>query len=531
MSEIPDKPGSLPRLLPLVTALFAVIVCLHIGSALRDMALVRPSHLGVALNYGRGEINLLRPMMPGFNANGIPTAQEIPLWQAAAGLAFKLARSEWYGWANMVSLACFATSLWPLFQVARRYVSDRAAWWTLAFYLAQPLTVIMAGEAATDGFCLAVTIWFLFFADKMIHGSPLYFIPATVLGIVAALSKLPFFMAVGLCSVGLLFLNNPRNWRNWFLLATAGAISGAVLMIWTRYTNDLAAQALYPYYDLRLRDNPDLQQWFFGDLHTRLRPGLWIKGGWRFLHATLGVLPLVGLLLIALFTPGVRVGKLWIVATFAVTLVFTPVVLNHWHYFLMCCPPVAMLCGAVLARWEPYWANLMPRGWLRLSIAFVALAGGVLDGVVTMKIALDYDPFPKHISAILKAHTSPKDKIVIFGEPGWGGEVLFRSGRDGLSVYAMETPRSSNAVGLRDLMGKPEHLNHLKVLGYNKLVLLSESPVRYAVQAANPGARRSRILYPETIAPEADQWREVFRSEDILIKEIPSAVTVISPSN
>lgn len=524
MSESSNQPVPLPRLLPLVGALFAVIVCLHIGSALRDMALIRASHLGVALNYGRDGIDLLKPMMPGFNANGVPTAQEIPLWQAAAGLAFKLTGSEWYGWANLVSLLFFATSLWPLFQLARQYISERAAWWTLIFYLAQPLTVIMAGQAATDGFCLVVTIWFLYFADRMIRtGKAWYFVPTACFGIVSALSKLPFFMAVGLCSMGLLLLNNPRNWRNWILLALAGGISGAVLMIWTGYTNDLAAQALYPYYDLRLRDNPHLQQWFFGDLSTRLRPGLWIKGGWRFLHATLGALPLVGLLLVALFLPGVRLAKFWIVATFVVTLVFTPVVLNHWHYFLMCCPPVALLCGAVLARWEPAWASMMPHANLRLGIVFVALMGCVLDGVVTMKIALDYDPFTKQISGILKEHTSPTDKLIVFGEPGWGGEVLFRSGRAGLSVYDLETPPSSKAVGLRELLTKPEHLDRLRSLGYTKLVLLSESTVRFAVQAGNPGAQRTRILYPDSIAPNVDQWPEVLRTQDILIKQIPAA--------
>jgi len=69
----------------------------------------------------------LRPVIVGFNATGTPTAQELPLWQAAAALVFKATNSTWYGWANLVSLLLFATGLWPFFQLARQYVGERAA--------------------------------------------------------------------------------------------------------------------------------------------------------------------------------------------------------------------------------------------------------------------------------------------------------------------------------------------------------------------------------------------------------------------
>ena len=58
------------------------------------------------------------------------------------------------------------------------------------------------------------------------------------------------------------------------------------LAFWTRHTNALAAEDEYPYIDLRLSHSPFLKFWFFGDLHYRLRPGPWIKGAWRFLHAS-----------------------------------------------------------------------------------------------------------------------------------------------------------------------------------------------------------------------------------------------------
>lgn len=108
----------------------------------------RASHLGAAVEYAHGPINLFRPMMVGFNATGTPTAQEFPIWQAAAGLVFKLTQSTWYGWANLTSLLFFATCLWPFFRLARQYVGERAAWWSLAFFLMQPLIIVNAGEAS-----------------------------------------------------------------------------------------------------------------------------------------------------------------------------------------------------------------------------------------------------------------------------------------------------------------------------------------------------------------------------------------------
>ena len=63
-------------------------------------------------------------------------------------------------------------------------------------------------------------------------------------------------------------------------------------------------------------------------------------------------------------------------------------------------------------------------------------------------------------------------------------------------------------------------LRRLKELGYNKLVLVSESPVRFAVEAANPGSKRQRRFYPKSISKSVDAWPVDFQSDELLIKEI-----------
>lgn len=509
---------------PLVVTLFALIVAFHLGGALLGKSLYRASHLGTALEYARGPISLLRPVIVGFNATGTPTALELPIWQAAAGLAFKLTHSTWYGWANLVSLFFFATALRPFFQLARQYVGERPAAWATVFLLAEPLVVVMAGEAATDGLCLAAMIWFLFFADKMIRtGSGWWWWPATLFAVLSALLKMPLFFAAGLFSVFLLMFNRAPAWRPWALLAAVGAVTAAAFGLWTHYTNSLAAQAEYSYTELRLAHSHFIVQWFFGDMHYRLSPGPWLKGGWRFLHATTGALPLSVLLVLALLRPGNRLPKLWLLATVLTTLVFTHLVLEHWHFYLMCAPAVAMLCGATLARWEDFWAQEMPIPALRGALAAAMLVFSAIDGVIAMKVAGDYDSFPKEMSVLIREHTGPADRLLVYTcDPLWGGEVLFRSDRKGLCVPILNgTPDGPTPKGLFDLLNSEADLRRLKSLGYNKLVLVSESPVRYAVAASNPGTHRKRAHYPERISTTVDGWPEVYRTEDILIKKIP----------
>jgi hypothetical protein len=126
------------------------------------------------------------------------------------------------------------------------------------------------------------------------------------------------------------------------------------------------------------------------------------------------------------------------------------------------------------------------------------------------------------MSVLIRQHTKPGDKLIVCGENSFGGEVLFRSGRTGLCVYNLEGLKGvSTVTGLYELLGNEADLHRLKSLGYNKLVLLSESPVSVAISAVNPGSRKTREYYPARISPTVDAWPVVYRSEDLLIKEIP----------
>jgi hypothetical protein len=138
-----------------------------------------------------------------------------------------------------------------------------------------------------------------------------------------------------------------------------------------------------------------------------------------------------------------------------------------------------------------------------------------------IKIAPDYDPFPQEMSRVLRQYTKPTDKLILYdSNVRWGGEELSAADRKGFYVYGIDNVQGGrSSKGLRDLLNSDTDLAHLKALGYNKLVLLSESPMQFAAQGLN--GKRRRFMYPASISPRVDAWPVVYQNEDILIKEIP----------
>jgi hypothetical protein len=200
----------------------------------------RDIHLGAALHYAQTRIDLGDKVIVGFNATSTPTIQELPVSQMVAALAFKLFGTSWWGWANIVSLALFFESPVPAFS-NRADVPRRTPRLVDAdFFLAEPLVFVNSGAAATDGFYLVVTIWFLYFGVKLVSEPGLKWgAPACAFGSLAAVSKLPFFMTAGLALFLLVLWQHGFCFKRIFFLAVAGGVSGGLFLIWTHYTDAL----------------------------------------------------------------------------------------------------------------------------------------------------------------------------------------------------------------------------------------------------------------------------------------------------
>ena len=492
-------------------ALIALVVVFHVGSALRGRGEFRDMHLGAALHYTQTKIDLADTVIVGFNATGTPTIQELPVWQMATGLAFKLF-GTWWGWANIVALALFLHCLFPLFQTARMYLDERRAWWTLIFFLAEPLVFLNAGTAATDGFCLSMAVWFLFCGVKLVREPGLKWLAAAcAFGSLTAVSKLPFFMATGLALFFLVLWQSGFDFKRLSFLAAAGGVSCVLFLLWTHYTDAFQANAIFPLVDLRLKGTTNgttMMFWYFGDLHYRLSAGNWIKGGWRMMTCLLGGFALAGLVALALANKkGNPVARCLLAGALLTTLVFTHLVLHHWHYYLMLAPAVALLCAEGLSVLETKFSPQGPKPAMSFFVS-VLIVLSLLQGLMGMR-ELTYDPYPAQMADIIRQHTAAADKLVITGG-GWGGEELLRSNRQGLSAWDAH------------IFDRPEDLAKLKSLGYNKLVMLSESPFHNAIQVVNPGqAGTPRDFYSGHLMPQVEKWPTILQTEDILIKDIP----------
>jgi len=474
----------------------------------------RDQHLGTALEYARGRIDVAHTIIPGFNATNTPTFLELPVWQALLALIFR-ACGTWFGWANILALLLFSSCLWPAYRLARIYSDERRSWWALIFFLAQPVIVVFSGYGGTDGFGTAMMVWFTYFAVELIRSGQLRFIaPAIVFAVLSVLTKAPFFVAAGIASF--VILVHHVGWRllRWWPLALVGLIAVCSLLAWTRFTEGVMANAEFPQMDLRLSKNPDLFYWYFGDLAYRLNPGTWVRSGWRFLVNTCGSFSLLAVIVGGFLIRRHPVATGWLIGSAISTAIFAHVVLYHAHYYAMYSFGLALLSAEAMF-WLEQRLNLIS---LTRQIIFVAgvmmtLTLSAAQGVIAMETVLQADPYRRRVPQIVKEHTSPNDKLIIEGT-GWGGETFILAERRGLSVYNTK------------LLDNPEAMRRLQELGYNKLVLISESPLLQAVEMTNPGnGGRERYIAHRHASPVTASWRETYHSDDVVIKEIPPAVS------
>ena len=134
-------------------------------------------------------------------------------------------------------------------------------------------------------------------------------------------------------------------------------------------------------------------------------------------------------------------------------------------------------------------------------------------------LTLTADPYMRNLGKTIAAHTTPEDKLVVING-GWGGDLLILSGRKGLSA---DTP---------EIVNRRQDASSLQDLGYNKAVIASESPLLYAAQTTNPGSgQRVRTSWQMFATPDFEEWREIYRSEDIVIKELPGDTQKEPPGN
>ncbi|MBE2205748.1 MAG: glycosyltransferase family 39 protein [Chthoniobacterales bacterium] len=497
-------------LLPVLTiSLCALVVGFHLASAIGGYPHYRDQHLGAAINYARDGVDFLRPIIPGFDANHVGTPQEPPLWQALAALGIRVLHGNWVA-GNIVSLLLFASGLWPLWKIAADSLGPRGAWWTLIAFLTQPLIFLVAGQASVDGLSLVFAIWFYYATLMMIRGGSWSWLPLVVVaGILSSTTKLPLFMAAG-AGAGFLLLAEYRNRpARWIQLVIAGLVCAGVFFWWNRLTTNILVTAEYPQVKLWLKDNPAMWRWYFGDWAFRLNPANWIKGGWSALNCLFGSFALVGFFVLGLLRGSLRPVLCWLAGTLLTLMIFSHLVLVHRHYYILFSPVIALLVGsALLVVEEKLRATAFPIRLLTAPLLAGVLLLGTVQGLIGMEVVLNYDPFYKRMANLIREHVGENEKILIQGG-GWG-QMLMLSDREGLAIFADAT------------LTQPGTVDDLRKRGFTKLVMLSESPLLWALKKTNPGAGAlERESYRDHWTDVIDPWPIEYQDADLLIKRLP----------
>jgi hypothetical protein len=447
-------------------------------------------------------------MIVGFNASHTGTPLEFPLWQGLTGIVLRHAGGGW-AWGNVVAWLCFASCLWPFFRLARDPLGERAAGWVLLAFVLQPLIVLNAGQAGTDGLSLAASVWFLYFARRLAAtGEWKWWSVAAFTGALAATQKVPFFMATGVASAWLLWRDRPANLRPWVQLALVGAFATAVFAFWTLLAERELARAEFPLLDLRISGNPAMHAWYFGNWEFRANPFNWARGAYRVLVGEFGSFPLAIVALAVLAQPAQKLARSWAGGVLVATFVYCHLVLYHWHYYLMLSPAIALLTGDGLARIEQFL-----RQHTRIS-GRTAVAGGfavLLLACVQGSHAGNFflrDDHVRLMAATIAQRTLPADRLLV-ANGGWGGDELMIARRQGLSITDTA------------FLEQPANLARIRALGYTKLVALSQSEKRTAV-ALLGGSVSGRTVWPSLLTPVTRTWPVVYQNNDLCIFEIPA---------
>lgn len=487
--------------------LFTILVWAYaLAWALAGHPIYRDQHLGAALQFANKGIDLLRPVIVGFNASGTGTPQEFPIWQALAALGIQVSNG-WWGGATIVSLLLFSASLPAFYALAKSEAGLEAGWIALALLLSQPIVFQLAGGAQTDGLSLALMLGFLWSAD-LLRRRPSWrnFSLCSFLTVALAVTKLPFLVASGIAAALLLFWNNEKP-SQWLQLIFAGLIALTIFFVWNQWCDDEIGRAIFKYRPMTMRENPE---WFFGNLDFRLNPANYIKAGWRALSCLYGSFVLIALTAYGLWLKPKSLGSALLVGALGVTLLFTKIILVHRHYFLLYSPAIALL-NTYTVNHALKRSNISGRRLLvATGVASSLLLLSIIQGLVQIEaLSATADTYVKTIASVIKDYTHPDEKFVIING-GWGGDVLIHSGRNGLSA---DSP---------GLVENPEHLAQLRELGYTKLVIVSDSPLLHALQLTNPGSRSlKRILWQDFMTEKSRTWPTIFQNEDIMIKELP----------
>lgn len=499
----------------LAALLAAGIVAFEVWMATTNHPNIRDQHLGGAVAYAKGHIDLMRPMILGFAVNGTPTPLEFPVWQALTAVFMKCF-GLWYGWGNIVSLIFFFSSLWPLFDLCRRMGSSRIGWWAVLFTLAQPLSWLVGGRAGEDSTAWTFALWFIYASYRMMsEGRWSWWLFSICAGSLSATTKAPFFMSAGLTTFSWLWLRYRRSSRAWFFLVSAGGVATLLFLVWHIHCHRVYAEADFSTTSVDPFDRTShASQWYFGTMATRWDWKLWLRGAWRLANYALGSLAFILLVLMAARVKRSTEAWFWLLGAVCTTLVFPLTIWEQMHYFLIFAPATAWLCALAAVEIESgIQGRLQISPPVKTAILLVTFTLSLAGAFMILHVKILFDPYTAEIGQLIKEHTAPEEKIVVWGMI-WGQPFL-QADRQGFT--------GGTELDANDWINEPQKLKRLKQLGYTKIVLINPSSYMIALAAATGTPGYNLLNLHEHLPHVATNWPVVFDSPQMLMVQIPNS--------
>jgi hypothetical protein len=353
----------------------------------------------------------------------------------------------------------------------------------------------------------------------MTDGKWSWWLLSLVVGGLSAAIKAPFFAAAGLTTFLWLWFFHRRSARAWFFLSSAGIVSLLLFFVWNVHCHRVYAEAEFSTLNLNPFDkNSSVHEWYFGSSAYRFHLANWLRGGWHLTTYAFGSFVFVFLILLAIRAKDSKHVWLGLLSCAITTLIFPVLLLEHIHYFFIFASIIAWLCALGTVAIESRIQDLLSSSWLpRTAMLLAALAASLVQSLATIHINTIYDPYDEEVGHLIEAHTTPNEKIIVWGEC-WGGPFQTTDREGFTGGYNLD-----DSAWIND----PQKLKRIKQLGYTKIVLLNQSPLNIAmttVSAHAPGdpARIHKLEnLHEHLPAVAKNWPVVFETPQILIVQIP----------
>ncbi|MCF3652109.1 glycosyltransferase family 39 protein [Synoicihabitans lomoniglobus] len=318
-------------------------------------------------------------------------------------------------------------ALWLLMGYIGLSPTERA--FTLALLLVSPLYAHYARAVLIETWATALACWWLAAFVEALHREkedPRWLIAATIVGVVAAMTKITTF-AVVLPPAALIVMLRSRD-AGQPLLFRAGLMTLPALIAgawWTHATD--AIKASHPYADFLT--STALSDWNWGTFAQRLDPAWWqrciyhlqlIAPGWTWL--------LIG----AGFFWGSRRIR-FAIALSAITtatgpFAFANLYYVHDYYFVAVAPAVVLMIGlGVATLWQRFGASRNGRVMIALLVVAMLVAQNINFRQGLGRGQMQSRPVPE-LATLLHDLTGADDNLVIFGRE-WDPLMTFYAQR------------------------------------------------------------------------------------------------------